>query len=202
VLLNTQTQVPRRRRGRPLALFLSALTLTAATACEDPFGAKASTEVKVDSLVVYAMTGTPLGFPSALNTVFRSIVRVDPSFNFQVAFDIDDQGRVRIIPVRLVGGTATASRTVGLQKATTTFDELEVAPTSGYQYDSVLVASKGDVVIVQTLTPEMCALFVNQNMYSKIVIDTVFVAERAIHFRLAHDPNCGFRSLAPGLPKI
>jgi hypothetical protein len=187
--------------ARPVALFMSVTAALVAVACNDPFGTRASTEVRTDTLVVYAMTGTPLGFPAALNTVFRTTVRMDPSFNFHIAFDIDDEGKVRLVPVRLVGGSATASRSVGLQKVTTPFAELAVAPTRGYGYDSVLVVSPGETVVVQTLTPELCALFVNQNMYSKLVIDTVFAAERAIHFRLTHDPNCGFRSLAPGLPK-
>jgi hypothetical protein len=171
-----------------------------AAACDDPFAVRADAEVNDDTLFVFALSGTPLGFPTSLDTWLRQVVRVDPSFGFDVAFDIDQQARARIIPVRLVGGTATQSRVVGLQKATRPFDEIVQAPSSGYSYDSVVVLQPGEAVIVQALRSE-CALFINQYIYSKLSIDSVAPSRRTIYFRFVQDPNCGFRSLAPGVPK-
>ena len=46
----------------------------------------------------------------------------------------------------------------------------------------------------------------SQQMFSKILIvllaiDSVVAATRTIYFRSVHDPNCGFLSFAPGVPK-
>jgi hypothetical protein len=186
-----------------LALAASLVAIIAPAACSDPFALKADAKVVVESLAVFAMTGTPLGFPAAINTATATLERVDPSFNFDVAFDIDAQGRAVLIPVRLVGGTATASKQVGLQKITGAFDALSLAPTSGYQYDSVLVLGTGEAAAVQlNASTGQCQLFVNQFLYSKLVIDSVSAPRRAIFFRFVHDPNCGFRALVPGeVPK-
>jgi len=186
--------------SRRLALVAASLGVVTTASCDDPFALKAESQVVTDTMVVYAMSGTPLGFPSALSTTFRTVVRVDPSFAFDVAFDIDAQSRVRLIPVRLVGGSATQTRQVGLQKLTVPFDQLLLAPGSGYTYDSVLVLGPGESAVIQALS-ERCALFVNQFLYSKLAIDSVFTASRLIRFHLVHDPNCGFRSFAPGVPK-
>jgi hypothetical protein len=38
-------------------------------------------------------------------------------------------------------------------------------------------------------------------MYGKFSVDSVSLPNRQIFGKLATDPNCGFRSLEPGLPK-
>ena len=38
-------------------------------------------------------------------------------------------------------------------------------------------------------------------LYAKFVVDSVVGAERAMYVRMRLDPNCGFRSLAPGRPE-
>jgi hypothetical protein len=188
-----------RSRARPyLVVFLGVAVL--ASACNDPLAIKASGEVHTDTLGVFSMTGTPVGFPSALNTSLRSAVRVDPSFDFDIAFDIDAQGRAVLIPVRLVGGTVTLSKQVGLQKLTVPFEQMVQAPTSGYRPDSVVYLSRGEAVVVQSQS-SICALFVNQFLYSKVAVDSVSAANHVVYIRLVSDPNCGFRSLAPGIPK-
>jgi hypothetical protein len=171
-----------------------------ASACNDPLAVNASGEVHTDTLAVYSITGTPVGFPAALNTSLRSAVRIDPSFDFDVAFDIDALGRAVLIPVRLVGGTATLSKQVGLQKLTVPFDQMQHAPTSGYRPDSVVYLSRGESAVIQSQSTS-CAIFVNQFLYSKLAVDSVSTANHLVYIRLVSDPNCGFRSFAPGIPK-
>ncbi len=186
-------------RARLSLLCLAVAGLTGVAACSDPFALTASSEVNTDTLAVFAITGTPLGFPAALNTTLRTLVRVDPTFDFDIAFDIDTQGHTVLIPVRLVGGTATSTRQVGLQKLAVPFDEMTLAPTTGYVYDSTRVLNDGEAVVIQAQS-DQCTLFASTFLYSKLAIDSVNVARREIFFRLVHDPDCSFRSLAPGIP--
>jgi hypothetical protein len=42
---------------------------------------------------------------------------------------------------------------------------------------------------------------VSPNVFTKLVVDTVDVAARRIVFHTVHNPNCGYRSFRPGVPK-
>jgi hypothetical protein len=186
--------------ARRVALVSALAGALASVGCSNPNALSADVPVTTDTLVLFSMTGTPVGYPAALNTSTRGLVRIDPSFAFDIAFDIDAQANAKLVPVRLMGGTATASRVVGLQKITAGFDASTLAPTGGYQYDSVLVLKPGESAFVQVQSTQ-CALLIQQNLYSKLAIDSVRPATKTIYFRLVHDPNCGFRSLGPGIPK-
>ena len=182
----------------PLAL--GALVVTA-FACSDPTASKASLAVQTDTLVAFALSGSPPQFPAGLNTVFRSVVRVDVDHNYDVAFDIDAVGSVRLIPVRLMGGTTTASRRVGVQKSAQSYAALTKAPTSGYTYDSVVVVKPGEAAAIELTSADQCVFTFSSLLYTKIGIDSVNTARRQIFFQTTHDPNCGFRSFLPGVPK-
>lgn len=187
-----------RRRSAPL---LAATAVIASLACGDPLGAKANLATQTDTLVAFSLSGTPISFPSAWNTVFRTVVRVDVTHNYDVAFDIDTAGNVKLIPVKLMGGVTTITRRVGLQKATVPFEQLTRAPGSGYEYDSVLVVKPNQAVAVELTSPDQCSFFLSSLLYSKMVVDSVDAATRQIYFRTTHDPNCGYRSFQPGVPK-
>jgi len=200
VPFNVDRTLSAPKAARRLAVAAVLMAAVSAAACDDPFSLKADASVVAESLAVFAMTGTPLGFPTAINTSTATLQRVDPSFGFDIAFDIDAQGRAVLIPVRLIGGTATAARQVGLQKMSGAFESITQAPTSGYKLDSVFALGPNEGVLVQVNAGSgQCQLFVNQNLYSKIVIDSVSAPRRAIFFRFVHDPNCGFRALVPGV---
>lgn len=177
----------------------AALVLSSA-ACDSSTGFEASRAVVTDTFTVYSITGTPPGFPSALSTTSQALVRADGDFGFDIAFDIDAQGRALLYPVRLLGGQYTADRQVGLQKATTTFEQMLKAPTGGYRFDSVLVSQPGDAILVQVIT-QNCQFALSPALYSKLAVDAIDPVTRTISFRMTHDPNCGFRSFAPGVPK-
>jgi hypothetical protein len=191
---------PLRHRLRPLGAFGTLVAAIFAVACGDPLSAKASLANQFDTLAAYSLTGTSIYAPTALNTTFRFVTRADNEFNYDLAFDLDSDGKVRLLPVRLLGGVLTAGKVVGLQKIAGGYEALTKAPTSGYTYDSVVVVNPGDAVSVQ-VTTEQCQFAIAQQLYSKLGIDSVNMAQRKIYFRLAHNPNCGFRSFATGLPK-
>ncbi len=188
-----------RLAGLRLAPFLILSATLATTACDDPFAPTATTSVRTDSFVVYAVSQTPINVPSAFNIVFFTPLRIEPSYGFDLAFDIDGAGNVVLIPVRLVGGALTASRVVGLQRANGDYDQVTLAPSSGYVYDSTLTLGLGGAAIVQ-IESSVCQYQVSQTVYAKMRILAIDVPKRLIGFEITYDPNCGFRSFKPGVP--
>lgn len=175
-------------------------------ACDDPIGLQAGIGTLTDTFTVFALSGTPTAAPVALSTTDRIAVRIADNIAFDLAFDLDASGVVTAYPVRLVvpfrviGGLLQQTHRVGLQKATSTFDELTKAPSGGYQYDSATVVRAGETLIVEVQAAQ-CSFSFSPNLYTKIAIDSVFASTRSIRVRTVHDPNCGFRSFKPGIPK-
>lgn len=180
-----------------------ALAALAITACDntDPFAAQLPTVE--DSYTIFALSGTPPAYPSGLNTAARAATRVDGNANFDVAFDINADGNAVLYPVKLVVSSIGGDRPVGLRKVDAPFDSVKSAPTGTYPQDSAVVAGKGQVVVVEAnrgSSGDICAFNISQNIYSKIVIDSVDVPGRTINIRTVMDPNCGFRHLGEGIP--
>jgi hypothetical protein len=203
------------RRPRALVPAALCLAIAAASACGDPLRVKASLATVTDTLVVYALSDTAQAhrdFPTSLatGTIVSSgfgavgrptLVPTNGDASFDVAFDLDAQGRVVIYPQRrIIVGPST--RGVGLQVVGTPFESLAEAPRSGYGYDSVAVTvTPGQTVAIQaqTVTCATTSTF-SPYTYSKLVVDSVAAAVPAIHFRIVVDPNCGFRSFSSGIP--
>lgn len=199
VILKHLTRAFSRPGTRRLAILVSAVATVAAAGCEDPFAPRATTQVRTDSFIVYSVSKTPVNAPAAFNIVFFTTLRLEPTYGFDIVFDIDDAGKVTIIPVKLVGGAVTAARQVGLQKITGPYDQMTRAPTSGYQYDSTLTLGIGDAALVELRT-DVCQFQTSQLVYAKLQIKAIDTVSRTIVFRITYDPNCGFRSFLPGVP--
>lgn len=174
--------------------------------CDDTLGLRAYVSVAYDTLSAYGMTATPVSFPVAYSASDGLVVRVDPTIAFDVAFDLTTDGRVRLIPARristtrLLSGLATATPRVGMQLVKGTFESMTKAPTGGYTYDSTFVVAPGEGVVFE-LASDACQYSLASQLYAKLVVDSVASARRQIYFRAVRDPNCGFRSLQPGVPK-
>jgi len=182
-----------------LAMVASAAILTA---CDDPDLLRASLPTVTDTYTVFALTGTPAAYPSGINTYVRAAVRVDGFGNFDVAFDIDDQGRAILYPVQKVVSSLSGSRRVGLRKVPGTFESVTEAPSGTYA-DSVIVASKGDVVVVQSIrngSGDACQFDISPYIYTKLLVDSIAADTRTIQVEAVLDPNCGFRSFESGVP--
>ena len=185
---------------RSLLVAILAVVL-AASACTDPTRLLANFDTITDTLEVYALTGSPVAYPTALVTPAHTVVRADGGLTFDIAFDIDGSGRALLYPFATVVDPAAGVRRVGIQKMNVQFDSLLRAPTSGYNYDSVTVAPEGSVLVIQATRGIECQFDLTPLIYSKIIIDDVDAAARRISFRILVDPDCGFRDLAPGRPK-
>jgi hypothetical protein len=171
--------------------------------CGDPTNIKAQLPTFVDTLSVWALSGTPPTYPSGVSIPGRQIVTVNANAAFDVALDINSAGQPVIYPVRLVVSTPGGGRPVGLQKVAGTFESVVAAPSTGYETDTALVVTAGETIAVQAphnASTEVCQFAISPNLYAKITVDSVNLASRILYFRLATDPNCGFRSFADGIP--
>jgi hypothetical protein len=186
-----------------LALLAAMSAVVGLNACGDPTNLQASLPNSVDSLSVFALSGTPAAYPSGLAILGGQVVRVDGFASFDVAFDINPSGDVIIYPVKLVVAAPGTSRPVGLQKVAGLFQAVTEAPKDGFELDSALVMSPGQVVAIQSLhnkDGDICQFALNPNIFAKVAVDSVNLASRLIYFKLGVDPNCGFRSFADGIP--
>jgi len=187
-----------------LALFAMLVTIVGPGACRDPIQLVATLETTTDTLTVYALTGTPPSYPNALSVVARQVVPVSGFGGFDIVFDIDASGNAVLHAPRRVVSQGPFVPQVGLQKVATAFEELTEAPATGYKIDSTVVASAGEVVVIEAVhnlgDGDLCSFALTPQVYAKIAIDTIFVATRTIKFRVGFDPNCGYRSFAPGIP--
>jgi hypothetical protein len=199
VILNSLSRFFQRPGMRRIALMAVATTSIGVAACDDPFAPRATTSVRTDSFIVYAVTQTPVNLPAAFNLVFFTPLRLEPTYGFDLVFDIDESGKVVLIPVTLVGGAITAGRRVGLQRITGPYDEVTRAPSTGYKYDPTLVLDVDDAALVEVQT-DVCQFQSSQLIYAKLQIKAIDPATRTIVFRITYDPNCGFRSFLPGVP--
>jgi len=186
-----------------LALLATMFVVVVLNACGDPTSIKASYSTTVDTLSLYALSGTPPSYPSGIALLSRQVVRVDGFATFDIAFDINEAGAAIIYPVRLVVSSPGGSRAVGMLKSAQSFDEVLEAPKTGYQSDSAFVMTAGETVIIQSphnFRGDLCQFSINPNIYAKLAVDSVNLASRTLYLRMGLDPNCGFRSFTAGVP--
>jgi hypothetical protein len=186
-----------------LALLATICVVTVLNACGNVASLKATIPTYVDTLSLWSLSGTPPSYPSGISITTRQIVRVDGFAGFDIAFDINSDGRTVVYPVKLVVAVPGGSRPVGLQRASGSFETVLQAPSTGFETDSALVMAPGEVVVVQSPhngSGDICQFSISPNIYAKIAVDSVNLATRIIYLRMGFDPNCGFRSFAAGIP--
>ena len=174
-----------------------------ASACTNPIHITAQAATAVDTVTVYALSGTLPSTPSGLDLFTRKPVVVDGFGAFDVAFDIVSQTQVRVLPVKSVVSSPIGVRSVAIRPMPGTFDALLTAPIGIYRPDSAVVISPGDVVVIQTTRAfggEVCQYAISPYLYAKLAVLSIDTSQRTIQLRLGVDPNCGFRSFQSGIP--
>jgi hypothetical protein len=187
-----------------LAIIATMCVVVVLNACGDPTSLQANGITSVDTLYVFALSGTPPTYPSGVSIIAKSAVRVDGFAGFEVAFDINGSGQTVVYPVKMVVTSPGGSRPVGLQKVAGAFETVLAAPATGYETDSSLVLAPGETLVIQSPhnsgSQDLCSFALSPYLYAKIGVDSVNLVSRTIYFQLGLDPNCGFRSFASGIP--
>jgi hypothetical protein len=198
-LMHTTKSSIRRRLRSALGLVIPAFATLVVVGCDDPFKLKAQYANEPFVFSAYGISGSgPANAPAALDLVGRSTVRVDGSFNFDIAFDFDATGKVVILPQKLVGTPISGTRVVYLQRLTGGYESVLEAPQRNWQSDSVVAVRPGEVVGIK-LTSASCLYQLSSDIYAKLVVDSIKTGG-LIFGRGMINPNCGFKSFAEGIP--
>jgi hypothetical protein len=176
----------------------SLLLLAAGLACGgDSQLAPALFENVVDTVVLYALTGTPVTTASGFDGVRGAAVRTDLNLPFDFAIDLDTANTLRLMPAGTLGYAPEA----GVLVSTESFDGIASAPLEGYAGDTVRAADVGTVFVLRSrATSELCALSGALPRYSKYRVLAVDLVQRAATLEFLVNMNCGYRGLEPGLP--
>jgi hypothetical protein len=170
----------------------------------DPFAPRATAETAQFTFVVHPLSGDatqPAAIDLAGQRAVRPAIIGGSILNFDIAFDVDAQGRVLLHPPARVAVPPTGAPRTGFQTAGGGFDAITIAPRGGYTFDSTTVVAVGQAVIVEASAATCNTTY---PMHAKMVIDSLgpaSAAGRLLYGRVRVNPNCGFRSLQPGLPK-
>jgi len=188
------------RKRRRAAGLVAAIALAIAGAACGPSNPAPIIDIAVDTLVAFAMNGSPAADPSGFDLFSQSMVTIDDNLSFDVAFDVDSATRRAIVyPESLLSNGFITTRHVGLQRVAIPFDSATYGLRTGYVFDSSYALSPGQALYVVT-NPVACEADANPSLYGKLVVDSVNTLDRTIHFRATVDPNCGFRDFQPGIP--
>ena len=191
----------------PLRRLRLLFVAAAVSACgEDIVLPPASIPVAEQQIMLFALTDTPVNTPSAYTITSLAEVRVDLSNDYDFAFDIGPRSRY--------GLTGTPTDTVavlvtrhymgfvadgGFQPATGIFDSIMIAPATGYEQQLPAVIDVGTVLFAASRLRQ-CNFNLIRPHYAKLVVQEIDRTLRRATIRLVVDPNCGYRSLAPGIP--
>jgi hypothetical protein len=177
-----------------LAGGVAALALVAA--CEDPFARGDATHPnRVDTLSLWALSGTAVHLPSAYVLATKSVVRTDQTATFDFAFDLGPGNEARLLPTDVLGLTGGS----GLRIVNQPFASITVAPDGGYEDSSHVVVVVGTVVLARSRADFTCVV-ATLPYYAKLHVLALDVTDRRVDFEILTDNNCGYRGLEPGIP--
>ena len=185
------------------ALFSFAIIAAAVLGCSDPFAPQASVPPIEGHPVLTAFTGSRVNDESGLYVTTMDATEVREG-GYDAVFDLTADGRVVIYPatsIALCNGCV-----LGIAPGDAPFEQMFIAPQQRdgpYRYNTPDTLAVGEPVYLVTKNVN-CNLsnIATTDVYAKLVVDSVKVAERRIYFHGVADPNCGFRELKLGeIPK-
>jgi hypothetical protein len=176
-----------------LALTLAGSAL-ALVACTEEIGlVEPEVASRVDTVSLWALSGSAPHLPSAYHLGTRRVARTDLGAEFDFAFDLTAGNEARLYPTDALGLTGQS----GLQITTVPFAQVTTAPGGGYVDSSAVVIAPLTVVVVQSV-PTDCVIGLRPYV-AKLQILELDLADRRIDFQVLVNANCGYRSLEPGL---
>jgi hypothetical protein len=182
-------------------LILAALVATAplGVACTDPNELPPPSERNfVDTLTLYALSGTPVQSPSGYS-VPDGPVRTDRTTSFEFAYEMvvaNNDTTHYFIPQAVLDLQVNNQVNPGLQRRAQGFDQVIEAPSNGYVTNDSLVVDSGQVFIVRSRL--VCGIGVS--LYSKIEILKFVDSTRTVDLKVLANTNCGYKRLTPGFP--
>lgn len=190
----------RRTHIRSGLLVLPVCVLLAA--CGEPLRIQASAPVINRDFELHAFSLAPPTYNSGILTPFAEAVPVTAAGAFDVALDLDADGRIVVMPVRTVVTPLRGVNRVGLIRVGGSFDEILSAPAGDYVRDSVITVAIGEVVVIEAdRSSDLCSFSISPFVYSKLAVVSVDELTGSMAVRFTVDPNCGFRSFEEGIPQ-
>jgi hypothetical protein len=191
-----------------LAAVAAAIAIVTAVSCKGFTDVPASLDTQTESSTVYAINGAPLGAPTAIHAssadgTGSGFVAATADFIFDVAFDLDSAAQIHILPQRQVASGLQATHTVSLATVPDSFEAVGAVPHGlTFRPDNGMIIQRNQVVIAQISDATACSFSITgTTLFAKIVVKAVNRVARTLEVKYTVDPNCGFRSFAPGLPK-
>jgi hypothetical protein len=175
------------------------LAMLALAACSDANSIPDATFTNViDTVVVYAISGTEVFQPSGYAMTQRSAVRLDNTTSADFGYERTEDGRDVLLPGRMLGHPGAAGADPGLQHTDLAWDEIVIAEINNYKTLDTVAVAAGDVLYLRSRIPQTC--FLGVPTYGKVEILEFDAANRSIKFRVLANLNCGYKALTPGLP--
>jgi hypothetical protein len=153
---------------------------------------------RIDTVGLWALNGTPIGTPSALDLLTGLVIRPELGASFDLAFDIDSAGTAQLIQSGVLGLGGIS----GLLETERAFDDVLRAPVDDYVIDTPFALAVGDVLVARSRsTSGGCSVLVGSlPRYAKIEVLTVDTVARTVSLQIMVNLNCGYRDLVEGVP--
>jgi hypothetical protein len=199
--------MPETRRPTLRRALRTALPAVLALACSDnPILPPAQVPVAEQQITLYGLTGTPVNTPSGYNMIQLVEVRLDQTNDFDFALEIAPESTLGLG----TGGTLAAALLPrgyfgfapdgGLQRLPDQpLDSIHIAPETGYERNFPVRIDSGAVLVAASRI-QFCNFNVYRPKYAKLEIRQLDYGARRAVIRVVLDPNCGYRSLDPGIP--
>ena len=171
--------------------------------------APATVPILRQSVQLSAMHGAagPAGIRAGYNMITLTEVDIQSSFELDFLFDLGPASNffgggpgdtVAVLVPRGAVGPAAG----GLQLSSLAFDSVRAAPVDGYDFAAPILIRPGDVLIAASRQQRCTTGGVESPRYAKLSIEAVDAVARTVSIVLDINPNCGYRSLEPGIPAL
>jgi len=184
----------------PYSLSLIAAALLVAACGTDVNLAPASIPNVVDTFTIGSLRGSPVSIPSAYSVADGRVVRTDITAAFDFAYNVEASGRHAFLTLEVMRLSTTQGSGPGLQYTSKTFDQLTQAPSNDWITGDTIVVDPGTVLLLRSRI--ICG-GLGVPLYGKLEVLSIndTPGNQTITFKALSNENCGYKSLAPGLPR-
>jgi hypothetical protein len=171
-------------------ILLVVLTAGVLTGCDDPFAPTlAPVPDEPSEAVLFDFRTSELRQPSAFDVISTRAVRTDQTSGWDFLVELDE-GTFLFRPRSVV---LDESSTAGLQRSSSGFEDLSMAPEGGYVTDDPVPVEEGAVYAARSRQQSAGCL-----RFLKLEVLAVDVEAGSLEVRFLGNPNCGRRTLVAG----